>query len=123
MATLINHPISGTYTPSSSKESLFTRFFSWTRAQQSNRLLWVGLALAGHGCIITPITVMAVLLAGTNLMLFMLAIIAMGAALVTNLAALPTRITIPVFLASLLVDLAIIIACIAIGFDISTTYI
>jgi len=123
MATLINHPISGTYTPATSRDSVFTRFFAWTRAQQSNRLLWVGLALAGHGCIVTPLTVMAVLLAGTNLTLFILAIIAMGAALVTNLAALPTRITIPVFLASILVDLGIIIACIAIGFDITTTYI
>ena len=96
---------------------------SWSRDQERNRLLWVGLALAGHGCIITPLTVMAVLLAGTNLTLFIMALVAMGASLVTNLAAMPTRITIPVFVLSIIIDLAIIIACITIGMDITKTYI
>ena len=96
---------------------------NWSEGQQSNRLLWVGLALAGHGCIITPITVMAVLLAGTNMFLFILAIVAMGMSLVTNLAALPTRITIPVFFLSVLIDIIIIISTLVIGFDISGTYI
>ena len=96
---------------------------NWCENQNENRILWIGIALAAHGCIITPLTVMAVLLAGTNLFLFMLAIVAMGMSLVTNLAALPTRITIPVFFLSILIDVIIVISTLVIGFDITSTYV
>jgi len=85
--------------------------------------MWLGVALSAHGCIITPLTIMAVLLAGTNMFLFILAIVAMGATLVTNLAALPTKITLPVFFLSILIDLAIIFSCVLIGLNIANTYI
>ena len=122
MATTINQTFSATHV-GTSHPSLFTTFINWCDKQQHNRLLWLGLALAGHGCVLTPLTIMAVLLAGTNLFLFMLGIIAMGIALVTNLAALPTKITIPVFILSIVIDIAIVIACITIGFDITKTYV
>jgi hypothetical protein len=96
---------------------------NWCKGQEENRLLWLGIALAGHGCILTPLTVMTVLLAGTNLFLFVLALVAMGMSLVTNLAAMPTKITIPVLVFSILIDIAIVVSCLAIGFDITTTYI
>lgn len=125
MATTTPLPqsLANNYTEEVSSVSLVKRFFDWCKGQEENRLLWLGVALAGHGCIITPLTVMAVLLAGTNMFLFILAIVAMGMALVTNLAAMPTRITLPVLFLSILIDLAIVISCIAIGFDITTTYI
>jgi hypothetical protein len=103
--------------------STWTRFIAWCEGQENARLLWLGIALAGHGCILTPITVLAVLLAGTNLFLLMLALIAMGMSLVTNLAAKPTRITIPVFFLSILIDIAIIVSAIVLGMDIANTYI
>lgn len=106
-----------------SSVNLWSRFMNWCKNQEQNRLLWLGIALAGHGCILTPLTVMAVLLAGTNMILFMLALVAMGLSLVTNLAAMPTKITIPVFFFSILIDIAVVIAAIVIGFDITTTYI
>ena len=93
-----------------SRPSIFTKFFKWCEAQQESRLLWLGIALAGHGCILTPMTVFAVLIAGNSMTLFMLAIVSMGIALVTNLAALPTKITIPALLLSVVLDLGIIIA-------------
>ena len=86
-------------------------------------MLWLGIALSAHGCIITPLTIMAVLLAGTNLFLFILALAAMGATLVTNLAAMPTKVTLPVFVLSMIVDVAIIFSCVFIGLDIAKTYI
>ena len=73
-------------------------------------MLWLGIILAAHGCILTPLTVMGVMFTGNNLYLFVLAIAAMGMTLVTNLAALPTRITIPVFLLSILIDVAIVVS-------------
>src|SRR5437764_428862 len=76
---------------SDAKGSPIARFFKWAATQEENRLLWLGIALAGHGCILTPLTVFAVILAGTNIALFLTAIVAMTMALVTNLAAMPTK--------------------------------
>src|SRR5215213_9295570 len=109
--TTFNHTITANYTHRVSKPAFFSAFINWCKNQQENRLLWLGVALTGHGCIITPITIMAILLAGNSLPLFIVALTAMGMALVTNLAALPTKITIPVFIFSILIDLGIIISC------------
>lgn len=103
--------------------SLVSRFFNWCRLQEGNRLLWLGLILVFHGCILTPLTVMAVLLAGTNLTLFIVSIVAMGMSLVTNLAAMPTKITIPVFVLSILIDVIIVAIALAHGFNIASTYV
>jgi hypothetical protein len=66
---------------------------------------------------------MAVLLAGTNLTLFLIAIVAMGMSLVTNLAAMPTKITIPIFVLSILLDLLVVGVALAHGFNTESTYI
>jgi hypothetical protein len=103
--------------------SLFSKFITWSDTQQGNRLLWLGLILCLHGCILTPLTVMAVLLAGTNLILFMVTIVAMGISLVSNLAAMPTKITIPLFVLSIIIDLVVVGFALAHGLDIASTYI
>jgi hypothetical protein len=46
----------------------------------------------------------------------------MAMALVTNLAALPTKITLPVFFLSVLIDLGIIIASLFQGFAVSNGF-
>ena len=121
MATISNPSLQGVYEQRS--ESIFSRFLNWCNNQQEDRLLWLGIALVGHGCVITPLTILAVLLAGTNLFLFVTVLVAMGMSLVTNLAALPTKITIPVFILSIVIDLVVIVSCMVIGFDITSTYI
>lgn len=113
METTLNQTIATSYTASGPQTSIFTRFISWCEAQQFNRVLWIGLALMGHGSIFTPITAMVVLTTNNSLPLFMLAIAAMAMTLVVNLAAQPTKITIPVLLLSILVDIGIIIASLA----------
>lgn len=90
--------------------SLMSRFINWCNAQQNNRLLWQGVILAVHGCILTPIAMLFSLQAGADSYLYIPVIIAMAINLIPNLAALPTKITIPVFLLSILMDLAIIVA-------------
>jgi hypothetical protein len=84
-----------------------SRFFRWAEKQNDNRLTWLALALAGHGCFLTPLTVMLVMATTQNFTLFMAAIGAMTLALVTNLAALPTKITIPAFIISIVIDVVI----------------
>ncbi len=97
-------------TRSNEGTNILTNFMNWCTAQEENRLLWTGLGLGIHGCISTPITVLTLLILGGGLFPIALAIIAMTAVLVVNLAALPAKITIPVFAASLLVDVALVLA-------------
>ena len=119
----MNPTIAVSYSERTSKISLIKRLLNWCQNQEKNHFLWLGIALSAHGCIITPLTILAVVLAGTNLFLFMLAIVAMGATLVTNLAAMPTKITIPIFILSTLIDITIIVSCMFIGLDIAKTYV
>lgn len=88
--------------------SILTRFMTWAENQQDNRFVWLGIALAVHGCFITPLTTMIVMATTYNFALFGAAIGAMALSLVTNLAALPTKITIPAFFLSILIDVVII---------------
>jgi hypothetical protein len=111
------------YTESGSRTSLFSAFITWCKGQEESRLLWLGIILAAHGCVLTPITLMAVLLAGTSMTLFISALVAMAIALVTNLAAMPTKVTIPAFVLSVIIDVVVIALALAHGFDISSTYI
>lgn len=119
MATTIQQTISTTYTGTSSKTSVFNRFIQWCEGQQKNRFTWLGLALVGHGCVLTPITLFAVILSGNFIFFWVMAIVAMMTALVTNLAAMPTKYTIPAFFISIVMDLVIIASCLAMGFNIS----
>ena len=89
----------------------FSKFINWCSDQQENRLSWLAIAIAGHGCVLTPLTVFAVVNSGNNLILFMVSILAMAMVLITNLAALPTKITIPFLFGSILVDLGILLTC------------
>lgn len=109
--TTFNHTIATSYTEKASTTSIVTRFLNWCENQQFNRILWIGIALMGHGAILTPLTIMAVLMAGNSLALFMITISAMAMVLVVNLAAMPTKVTIPVLVLSILVDLGVLIAC------------
>ena len=123
MATITQQTISTTYTGKVSGPSIVTKFFKWAEDQEQYRFGWVAGILAGHGCILTPITLFAIILSGSNLAFFITAIVAMMASLVTNLAALPTKYTIPTFFITILIDLIIIASCVVIGFDITGTYI
>lgn len=123
METITNPTIATAYTERISKPSVWTRFIQWSTNQEQNRFGWTAGILAAHGCIFTPITLFAIILSGSNLIFFMAAIVAMMASLVTNLAAMPTKYTIPTFFLSVVIDLAIIASCVAIGFDITGTYI
>jgi hypothetical protein len=107
--TVLNHT-ERNYKHSGFTIPALTRFMNWSRNQEDNRIMWVGIALVLHGCVLTPLTVMAVAFTGMNLILFMAAIIAIGMALVTNLAAMSTKVTVPVFFLSVVIDLVIVIA-------------
>jgi hypothetical protein len=111
--TTINQTIAGNYAGRVSRTSLLKRFLTWSDNQQPDRLLWLGIGLAVHGCIITPLVFFVVLLTGVHMTLLALAMFAMALVLIVNLAALPTKITIPAFFLSILVDLIVLISAFA----------
>ena len=82
------------------------------RRTGKNRLGWLALSLAVHGCIITPIVVLTIAMTSNNFLLWIAGMAAMGGTLVVNLTAQPTKTTIPTFFLSLVIDLAIVIACV-----------
>ena len=103
------------------KGSVWKKFINWCDSQEKYRFGWLATALGLHGCVLTIFTMFAVILAGNHFIFWPFIIGAMGITLITNLAAMPTKVTIPVFFFSVLIDLVIIISCIAIGFNISGT--
>ena len=123
METLMQHTIDSTYSHPIKKEStsIISRFVTWCKSQEKYRLGWLAVIVAGHGCVLTPITLFAIVLSGNSMVFWSMAIAAMGMSLVTNLSAMPTKITIPVFFFSVLIDLVIIVNCIALGFSFSAT--
>lgn len=96
-------PLADTLEPA--KKSLLSRFLSWSKGQEENRFGWLAVILALHGCVLTPLTLFAVFMGGNNMVLFSLAIAAMAVCLISNLSAMPTKITIPVFFLSVVIDI------------------
>lgn len=90
----------------------FTVFMNWCQQQEKSRLLWVGMILAAHGCFITPITLMTIMINGNPFVLWPFALASILICLITNLAALPLKVTIPVFITSLVIDLGVMVAAI-----------
>jgi len=105
------------------KVSLWKKFIDWSNGQEKYRLGWLAAAITLHGCVLTIFTMFAVILAGNHFIFWPFIIGGMGITLVVNLAAMPTKITIPVFFFSVLMDIVIIISCIVIGFDAGSTMI
>src|SRR5688500_11878580 len=107
MENTFQHSIPSEYTKVA-RPSIVTKFISWCATQETYRLGWLGSILAIHGCLLTPITLFAVILSGSNFAFYMTTLVAMAMAVVTNLAALPTRIPIPIFFLSILIDITVI---------------
>jgi hypothetical protein len=89
--------------------NILKTFFHWAEAQNDYRFVWLGIALLAHASLLTPFTAMAVMTTSGNFTLIMACLGAMGLCLVTNLAALPTKITIPAFILSILIDVAVVV--------------
>ena len=110
MQTVLQQSYAQPYPGSIQKPSIWARFITWCENQEESRFLWLGIAVASHACFVTPLALFVVMYTGNSIMLFGFAIAAMAMVLITNLAALPTKITIPTFLLSIILDVAIVIA-------------
>ena len=122
METSFQHTITSSYTETHYRFSTWKRFITWAKEQEENRLFWLGFAIIGHGCIITIMTMLAIIYSGNHFVFWPFAIAAMSITVVSNLAAMPTKITIPIFFFSILIDLVIIACCIINGFNTAGIY-
>jgi hypothetical protein len=84
-------------------------FIRNAEAQQKNRIGWLAFALVIHGCVFGPLTILAIVINGNIFALWIPCIAAFAAAEIVNLAAMPTKITIPVLYASIITDIFVII--------------
>jgi hypothetical protein len=110
---IVQHSYNPAYLQTAKKQALLSRFISWCNGQEKYRFGWLAIIITIHGCILAPVTVLSIALGGNNFVLWGVAIGAMAMALVTNLAAMPTKVTIPVFFFSVLLDLLVIVTALA----------
>jgi hypothetical protein len=113
----LQHPYAPFGFAREAKKTIAHRFIDWCTAQEKNRILWLAIIVMGHGCIITPLTILINVFTSNSMLAWAFAIAAMTMSLVTNLAALPTKITIPIFFLSLVIDIAVVVSCIAAVFS------
>ena len=117
MPLTIQKQITANYTEKRTTSSAWQRFITWADKQEEHRFGWTAFTLAGHGCVFTIITILAILISGNNFIFWPFAIAAMGIPLIANLAAMPTRVTIPILFLSILADIAIIVIALSAGID------
>jgi len=99
---------SSAYLVKEKRQSIISRFIAWCNEQERFRFGWVAAIITIHGCVLAPITVLTVMLGSNHIAYWGVAIGAMAMALVANLAAMPTKITIPIFFFSIVLDILVI---------------
>ena len=99
------------------EESIFSKFMSWCKTQESNRFLWMALAFSAQIGLTLPLTASAIVfMGGNNLLLWTIMVTVNVPVLVLNLAALPTKTTLPFLFFGWLTQAAIIMYCIGFAF-------
>ena len=91
------------------KLRLLTRFINWCDLQESNRFLWLGIAFMGSIGMVLPLTLVTVLLTTQNFVMLAIAAIANVPVLASNLAAQPTKVTLPILFSAWLINFSIIV--------------
>jgi len=123
MGSTIHPKISAVFHHETSEHvSLWKRFLVWCNAQQPNRFIWLALSLVGHCTFITVVTILVITYSGNHFIYWAFTIGAIMASLVVNIAGQPTKVTIPVFFISVIIDAVIIALCVANGFYTSSAY-
>lgn len=84
------------------------KFFTWAAGLEEQRLPLLAGMLTVHGCITVPVTMGLLLASGAGLFLLGVMVFTTFAVLVTNLAALPTKITVPTYVFVTAIHLALI---------------
>ncbi len=109
-ASFENILTSPTYVEKTARVNVLKRFVGWCEQQEKNRLLWLGVAIMGLIGTVLPLTLLSVLLlSGNNFTLWIIVLSVNTPVLALNLAAQPPKVTIPVMLVSLIIDIVVIV--------------
>jgi hypothetical protein len=110
-----NHTLTTTFSRADRVATIgfWQRLMAYCNTQEERRFFWAGFSLLGHGTLFTIATMAAVVLTNIAFPLVVITCFNMMMVLVVNLAALPMRYVIPIFLASLAIDLLVIAAAVA----------
>lgn len=95
------------------RKSVLTTFIKWSTKQEPKRLSWLATILVTQACIMVPVTLFVLSHTEMDFIFWVMPVIAIVMCLVTNLAALPTKITIPVFFISIAIDLFVLVSCLS----------
>lgn len=99
------------------KVNIVSRFMNWCKNQESSRMLWLVLTFLGQIGLAVPCTLAAILFWSDNSFpLWVFACAINVPVLAINLAAQPTKITIPALFFAWTVDAIIILYCAALFF-------
>jgi hypothetical protein len=101
-----------TYHLAEKRPSAVSRFFQWSAGEDVERHIgWVGITVTIMTAIFFPLTMAVILHNGASFGLIVAAMVSLTMVVITNLAALPTKYTIPFFFLGILIDV------VAIGFS------
>lgn len=96
------------------RESFLTRFLRWCNSQETNRFLWLGVTFFGQIGLALPVAAFSILFFGdNNFLLWIIICVVNLPTLVLNLAALPTKITLPFLFFAWLTEAAVVLYCVA----------
>jgi hypothetical protein len=97
------------YEPVPQKTSAIARLFDWAAKQDApNHIGWVGITITSMTAVFFPLTMAAVLYNGAAFGLIIAAMCSLVLVVVSNLAAMSTKYTIPFLLVAIAMDLAVI---------------
>lgn len=119
--TISNHQVpnvklSSALYRSGEKHGLLSKFMAWCERQESDRFLWLGLAFFLQIGMAVPLTAFSILFfGGNNLLLWIILVIVNVPTLVLNLAALPTKTTLPFLFFAWLTEITIILYCLGVA--------
>lgn len=91
------------------RKTAVSRFLTWLNQEEKNRIAWVGIGITAMSAVFFPLTMAAILFNGAVFKLIIGAMISLALVVITNLAALPVKYTIPAFILGVSIDIVLII--------------
>ena len=92
------------------RQKTISRFLTWLNQEEKNRIAWVGIGITAMAAVFFPLTMSAILFNGAAFSLIIGAMFSLALVVITNLAALPVKYTIPAFFLGISIDIVLIIA-------------
>src|SRR5947209_1311614 len=85
------------YPAEARRQKAVSRFLTWINREEKNRIAWVGISITAMAAVFFPLTMSAILFNGAVFKLIIGAMVSLALVVITNLAALPVKYTIPAF--------------------------